>query len=170
MNAQDTVQDKVLSIFGAILKNGAKFTGKELLAAWNYARTKAKEHDAKIADSKATVGGKVSLAELKSGKDYEIKTLELENADKTLKRFKAHAKRYGVSYDYVSDKTDPTKLVLMFRAREEGQVERAFKDYAAEILKLKDKTPLMKRINEQAAKLSKEPKKEKSQKQDKGAR
>jgi hypothetical protein len=111
----------------------------------------------------------VSLKELQ-GNNYEIKTLEFEKTDQTLKRFKAHAKRYGVSYDFIQQKSDPTKLVLMFRAKEESQVSLAFKDYAAELLKLKDRDPVMKRVKARLDRLSKVPQKERSKKQDKGAR
>jgi hypothetical protein len=106
------------------------------------ARTLAKLMQAalhKMKQSRDTLKpGRQSLKQLAKGGALS----SVEITDNNIKAFDPVARKYQISYDLQRDKSsDPSRWVVLFRARDADAMTAAFKDFSAKVVKRESDRP-----------------------------
>ena len=70
--------------------------------------------------------GKVSMEKLAAGSG---ETANIEITDGNIRSFEKHARKYGVTYSLVKDRSrEPPRYMVFFKAKDISQMEAAFKE------------------------------------------
>ena len=97
-------------------------------------------HNKKLEKSKESDEPKVGKQTVKEliGQGQGVQTVEI--ADEGIKDFQKVAKRYGVDFAVVKDKTiDPPRYTVFFKAKDADAITNVVRDYTAKRMKRKEK-------------------------------
>ena len=89
--------------------------------------------------------GKQSIKEL-IGQNQGVSSIDIAKTD--IRGFEKYARRYGVDYAIVKDKSgEIPKYVCFFKARDADALTSAFNAYTADVLKSKEKPSVLKQLS-----------------------
>ena len=106
-------------------------------------RANVKAKAAAKADEKPV--GKQTIQEL-IGQNQGVSSIDIAKTD--IRGFEKYARRYGVDYAIVKDKTgEVPKYVCFFKARDADALTSAFNAYTADVLKSKERPSVLKQLS-----------------------
>ena len=115
-----------------------------------YLNHRYKRNTAKVSD---IPHGKQTVKQL-IGQNQGVSTIEI--IDKNIKVFQRIAKKYGVDFAVQKDKTAVTpNYLVFFKARDADALEAVFKEYTAYTLNQKNRTSILKKLEQFKAKVAK---------------
>ena len=104
---------------------------------------KRKSQEAAMKNEKPT--GKQTIQEL-IGQNQGVSSIDIAKTD--IRGFEKYARRYGVDYAIVKDKSgEIPKYVCFFKARDADALTSAFNAYTADVLKSKEKPSVLKQLS-----------------------
>lgn len=88
-------------------------------------------------------------------------------ADTGLKEFQRLARKYGMDFAVVKDKSEiPARYTIFFKAKDTDAITQVLKDYSAKQLQNKERTSVRKMLRKFKEKVSLSPRKEKEKKKE----
>ena len=118
-----------------------RLTFRTLMAGFR----KFMQHRATKAMANEKPVGKQTIKEL-IGQNQGVSSIDISKTD--LKGFEKYARKYGVDYAIVKDKSaQPPKYTCFFKARDADALTNAFTAYSAEALKATEKPSVLKQLN-----------------------
>lgn len=115
-----------------------------------YLNHRYKRNIAKVSD---IPHGKQTVKQL-IGQNQGVSTMEIN--DKNIKVFQRIAKKYGVDFAVQKDKTAVTpNYLVFFKARDTDALEAVLKEYTAYTLNQKNRTSILKKLEQFKAKVAK---------------
>lgn len=117
-----------------------KLTWRVLVKAFTTWNNHRKAKAAAIPHGKQTVKQLV-------GQNRGVSSIPIENTD--LKGFEKAAKKYGVDFSIVKDKTTaPPRYTLFFKAQDADALMAAFKEFSNEKMKAKDRPSVLEQLHQ----------------------
>ena len=135
-----SVNDQISEKNVALLIKGGKLTGRLLAKAMKAFLDERKKLSKKLTDPQKNNGkGKQTVKQLTR---QGIGVSNIEISDKNIKSFESIARKYGVDFALVKDKTEtPPKWLVFFKGRDADAISAAFKEFSAKQLKHASKKP-----------------------------
>jgi len=150
-------------------KVSARLLYLALRAYVNHRRKKAAKKAAKQQTKDDTVHGKQTVKQL-VGQGQGVSSMEI--GDSGIRDFQRIAKKYGVDFAIVRDKTeDPPKYVVFFKAKDVDAITHVLKEYSAMMMKRKqrrEKPSVLEKLKVYKEKVKNAPKRNKEKRKERG--
>ena len=158
---QEYIEEKTVNIAVQVIKLSAQEVIKGLKEFLN----EQKQQISKIETKDGAIKGKQSVKQLIS-QNQGVSSLPV--GETGLKDFERIAKKYGVDFAIVKDKTTtPTKYTVFFKARDTDSIAQVLAEYTAKQVKRQEKPSVLKTLKKFKEMVANMPKKEHEKKKEK---
>lgn len=138
------MQEEVEQRTVALAISTAKLTANVLKSALSKYLVYRKQHTK--ANSEVIPHGKQTVKEL-VGQNQGVANIEIDNGN--IKAFERTARKYGVDFAVMKDKSgDMPKYLVFFKSRDEDALIAAFKEFTAKTVKSKEKPSIMEKLRD----------------------
>lgn len=138
------MQEEVEQRTVALSISTAKLTANVLKSALSKYLVYRKQHTK--ANGEVIPHGKQTVKEL-VGQNQGVANIEIDNGN--IKAFERTARKYGVDFAVMKDKSgDMPKYLVFFKSRDEDALIAAFKEFTAKTVKSKDKPSVIQKLRD----------------------